>query len=219
MEGKGHVFVVDDETVIRQSLTLLLRSSGYESRPFSNGDDFLDAAPYLPPGCAIVDIHMPGLDGLQVQDQLLDNRPDIPLIFITGVGDVPMAVRALKKGAVDFIEKPFDDEVLLDCLATAMKRIDAQADRHAKHSKARERMARLTLRESQVLHELVLGNSNKMVAFKLDLSVRTVEMHRARIMRKIGARSLAEAIHVAVEAGPEDGDAPTGTEERLSALG
>lgn len=216
MEGKGHVFVVDDETVIRQSLTLLLRSCGYDSRPFSSGDDFLDAAPYLPPGCAIVDVHMPGLDGLQVQDQLLDHRPDIPLIFITGVGDVPTAVQALKKGAVDFIEKPFNDDALLACLATAMERIDAQADRHERHSKACERMGRLTLRESQVLHELVLGNSNKMVAYKLDLSVRTVEMHRARIMRKIGARSLAEAIHVAVEAASESGDKPARSEGRLS---
>jgi two-component system response regulator FixJ len=204
MEGKGHVFVVDDETVIRQSLTLLLRASGYDSRPFSSGDDFLEAAPYLPPGCAIMDIHMPGVDGLEVQDQLLDNRPDIPLIFITGMGDVPTAVRAIKNGAVDFIEKPFDDDVLLDCLAAAMKKIDAQADRHAKHAAARELVGRLTLRETQVLRELVLGNSNKMVAYKLDLSVRTVEMHRARIMRKIGARSLADAIHVAVEAGLEE---------------
>lgn len=204
MGGRGHVFVVDDETLIRQSLTLLLRSSGYDSRPFSSGDDFLDAAPYLPPGCAIVDINMPGLDGLQVQDQLRTDRPDIPLIFITGIGDVPTAVQALKKGAVDFIEKPFNDDVLLGCLATAMERVDAQADRHARHAVALERMARLTLRESQVLRELVHGNSNKMVAHKLDLSVRTVEMHRARIMRKIGARSLAEAVLVAVEAGPAD---------------
>jgi two-component system response regulator FixJ len=204
MEGKGHVFVVDDETVIRQSLTLLLRASGYDSRPFSSGDDFLEAAPYLPPGCAIMDIHMPGVDGLEVQDQLLDNRPDIPLIFITGMGDVPTAVRAIKNGAVDFIEKPFDDDVLLDCLATAMKKIDAQAGRHAKRAAARELIGRLTLRETQVLRELVHGKSNKMVAYKLDLSVRTVEMHRARIMRKIGARSLADAIHVAVEAGLEE---------------
>jgi two-component system response regulator FixJ len=204
MEGKGHVFVIDDETVIRQSLTLLLRASGYDSRPFSSGDDFLEAAPYLPPGCAIMDIHMPGVDGLEVQDQLLDNRPDIPLIFITGMGDVPTAVRAIKNGAVDFIEKPFDDDVLLDCLEAAMKKIDAQAGRHAKRAAARELIGRLTLRETQVLRELVHGKSNKMVAYQLDLSVRTVEMHRARIMRKIGARSLADAIHVAVEAGLEE---------------
>ncbi|HTH29345.1 MAG TPA: response regulator [Sphingobium sp.] len=202
MGGKGHVFVVDDESLIRQSLTLLLRSSGYDSRPFSSGDDFLDAAPYLPPGCAIMDVHMPGLDGLQVQDQLRTDRPDIPLIFITGVGDIPTAVRALKKGAVDFIEKPFDDDVLLGCLASAMERVDAQAGRHARRAEAVERMARLTPREAQVLDELVHGSSNKAVAHKLDLSVRTVEMHRARIMRKIGARSLAEAILVALEAGP-----------------
>jgi two-component system response regulator FixJ len=158
---------------------------------------FLDAAPALAPGCVILDIRMPEMDGLQLQAQLIEHNVPLPVIMVTGQGDVQSAVRAMKAGAVDFIEKPYDDEVLLRTIEAALARV-SRTGRDAETAEAVRRIATLTSRERQVLDALIAGRPNKVIAFDLGISVRTVEVHRARMMDRLGVRQLAEAVRLAV---------------------
>jgi len=197
------VFVVDDDRAVRESLALLVQSVGLEVETFSGAGEFLDA--YQPDrrGCLITDIRMPGMSGLELQERLTEEGYHIPVIVLTGFGDVPAAVRALKGGAVDFVEKPFNPQALLDLVQQALVReaeLREQADREANLA---EHMALLTPREREVMALVVAGKANKVIAIDLSISERTVELHRGRIMKKMQARSLAELMRIVLPPGDE----------------
>ena len=192
MSVPGTVFVVDDDQAVRESLALLVQSVGIEAETFASAREFLDT--YRPDqrGCLITDIRMPGMSGLELQEQLSSDGVRIPVIVLTGHGDVPAAVRALKGGAVDFVEKPFNPQALLDLVQQAIAK-DAEIRELADQEAAvAERMSLLTPREHEVMTLVVAGKANKVIAIELSISERTVELHRGRIMKKMQARSLAE---------------------------
>jgi two-component system, LuxR family, response regulator FixJ len=201
MSGLGNVYVVDDEPIIRRSISLLLNEAGYFCRPFATGGDLIEALDYLGPGCVLLDINMPEMSGLDVQDRLNDCRSDMAVIFMTAVGDIPMAVRAIKKGAMNFIEKPFADERLLEMIAEAQSKLAERVRSASRSNEAVNRLAKLTPREMDVMRGLLRHGSNKSVAYGLQLSPRTVEMHRANIMKKVGARNFATVVQLALDAG------------------
>lgn len=194
------VFIVDDDDGVRDSLAVLLESAGYAVETFASAASFLDAAASRHPGCLIVDIRMPGMDGLTLQRELNALGSPLALIVMTGHGDVPLAVQAMKAGAVDFIEKPFDVDALLTSLRDALARA-ARARRPAVAGPdVAARLAQLTPRERDVLNGLVAGDPNKVIAFNLKISPRTVEIHRARVMEKTGASSLSQLVRMVLEA-------------------
>ena len=195
------VYIVDDDEAVRDSLSVLLESKGYAVKSFVSAPEFLSAAPLLPVGCLIVDIRMPEMDGLELQQHLTDRSLDFPLIVITGHGDVPLAVRAMKAGAVDFIEKPFASEAILSSLEAALSRLTTPSEEDPARAAASAKLALLSSREIQVLQGLLAGLPNKTIAYDLEISPRTVEIHRARVMAKMGARSLSELIRLALAAG------------------
>ena len=197
----GHVYIVDDDAIIRRSLVLLLGEAGYACRPFAAGSDLVDALDYLEPGCILLDVNMPGLNGFDVQDHIADRRPDLPIVFMTAAGSIPAAVRVIKKGAIDFIEKPFSDEALFAIVANAQEQLQESVRAASRATEAAARLSTLTAREAEVMRSLLRGDTNKSVANELQLSIRTVEMHRANILRKIGVRSIAAAVHLASDAG------------------
>ncbi len=189
------VHLIDDDDGVRDGLTILLAEAGFAVRAFRSGTDFLDAASSVSNGVIISDIRMPGIDGLELQQRLNSLKIHIPLIFITGHGDVQMAVQAIKAGASDFIEKPFDDQILIDAVNTAARQQLPRSLAQQNHEAA-ERLASLTPREMEVLQCLVMGKLNKITAHELGMSVRTVETHRARIMQKTQAHSLSELVRM-----------------------
>jgi two-component system, LuxR family, response regulator FixJ len=195
------VYIVDDDEAVRDSLSVLLESKGYAVKSFVSAPEFLSAAPLLPVGCLIVDIRMPEMDGLELQQHLTDRSLDFPLIVITGHGDVPLAVRAMKAGAVDFIEKPFASEAILSSLEAALSRLTTPSEEDPAKAAATAKLALLSSRELQVLQGLLGGLPNKSIAYDLGISPRTVEIHRARLMDKTGARSLSGLIRLALAAG------------------
>ena len=195
------VYIVDDDEAVRDSLSILLESKGHRVRSFGSAPEFLAASPLLPIGCLIVDIRMPEMDGLELQERLSARALDFPLIVITGHADVPLAVRAMKAGAVDFIEKPFASETLLDSLDGALSRLASPSERDPATDTAVAKLALLSSREREVLEGLLAGLPNKSIAYDLAISPRTVEIHRARVMDKMGARSLSELIRLALAAG------------------
>ena len=190
------VYVVDDDSMIRRSLSFYLSTIGYSARPFICGADFLTELPALSPGCVILDIRMPDKDGLQVINEMGHYRGSFPVIFMTGHGDVAAAVRAMRFGAYDFLEKPYEEEALLRTLEEAWASLDQNRDVRGKQIIADAAIQSLTTREYEVLSGLASGAANKEIAYRLDISVRTVEMHRARMMRHLGTRSLAEALRL-----------------------
>jgi two-component system, LuxR family, response regulator FixJ len=191
------VYVVDDDAAVRRSLERLLESAGIRVISYETSFAFLEAAPGLAPGCVLLDLKMPEMDGLELQALLRKCNVSLPAIVMTGQGDVQSAVRAMKAGAIDFIEKPCNDDVLLDAIEAALTKPN-RADLGRDTAEAARRMATLTPREHQVLDALVKGRPNKVIAFDLGISVRTVEVHRARMMERLGVRQLAEAIRLAV---------------------
>ncbi|HSD42212.1 MAG TPA: response regulator transcription factor [Burkholderiales bacterium] len=193
------VYVIDDEPAIRDSLAMLLRSVGLPSRTFPTAPAFLEAFDGAAPGCAIADVRMPGMSGLELQEALRARAARLPVIIITGHGDIAMAVRAMKAGAADFIEKPFNEQVLLDAVhrALAQNRADAPSA-GANRTEIEARVATLTPREREVMLLIAEGRPNKVVATRLGLSTRTVEVHRAKVMEKMSARSLAELVRMAI---------------------
>ncbi len=193
------VYVVDDDEAVRDSLTLLLKAVGLASQTFSSAAQFLHSHDPEQHGCLVADIRMPGLSGLDLQDELNRRGAHIPLIFITGHGDVPMAVDAMKSGALDFIEKPFRDQDLLDRVQQALAWDKERRIENLKTLAIRERLATLTPRETEVMERVVQGQANKVIAMDLGVSQRTVEIHRARVMEKMGIRSVAKLVR-AVEA-------------------
>jgi two-component system response regulator FixJ len=189
------VFIVDDDDAVRDSLQILLESAGLTVEVFASPLEFLASSAPSRAGCLLVDVRMPDMDGIQVKESLSAGHHQLPVIVMTGHADVPLAVRAMKAGVVDFIEKPFDDEVIIETVRRALK-LGSPAP-----SEAAQRIAQLTPREREVLDGLVAGHANKVIAFDLDISPRTVEIHRARVMEKMQARSLSQLVRMALEAG------------------
>jgi two-component system response regulator FixJ len=204
-EQKPTVFVVDDDAAVRDSLRLLLKSVGLPVEVFESAQDFLDADRDDRPGCLVLDIRMPGMSGLELQVKLNERHSILPIIFITGHGDVPMAVEAMQAGAVDFIQKPFRDQDLLDRINQALEKDAGSRRMLAERNMIRKRLESLTPREREVLDLVVAGKANKVIAGDLNLSQRTVEIHRARVMEKMEAHSLAHLVRMVLEVErPED---------------
>lgn len=198
------VVVIDDDPGVRDSLRVLLEAAGFESKAFASALAFL-ADPPAQAGCAIIDIRMPEMDGLTLQEEMAKRKIEIPVIVVTGHGDVPMAVRAMKAGATDFIEKPFDDETLIAAVHRAVAFGSKVRNKSAEAKAAQDLMDLLTPRERSVLEQLVAGRSNKVAAYELGISPRTIEIHRARIMDKMKARSLSDLVRVSLSAAPSNG--------------
>jgi two-component system response regulator FixJ len=194
------VYLVDDEAAVRRSVGFMLKTSGYDVEAFESGEAFLKVAAHLPPGCVLLDVRLGGLDGLDVQQALKDRGIILPVVIITGHGDVALAVRAMKAGAVDFLEKPFEKAALLASIANAQRRNDGREELARLAEQARAQLNALTPRERDVLNGLVEGQSNKVIAYDLGISPRTVEIHRANLMSKLGVNSLSDALKIAFTA-------------------
>jgi two-component system, LuxR family, response regulator FixJ len=194
------VHVVDDDEAVRDSLGLLLESAGLSVRTYDSATTFLTALPNMTAGCVLTDVRMPGLDGIELQRRLKDLGVRLPVIVMTGHGDVPVAVEALKAGAVDFLEKPFDDAQLLAAVSSALAASQRTRDEENAVAQIATRIASLTPREREVLDRLVAGQPNKTIAYDLGSSPRTVEVHRARVMEKMGVRSLPELVRMTIAA-------------------
>lgn len=195
---KATVFVVDDDQAMRNSLKWLIESVGVQVESFSSADDFLGQYQAGRSGCLVLDVRMPGMSGLDLQDYLVENNIRIPVVIITGHGDVPMAVRAMKSGAIDFIEKPFNDEALLDAIRRAIAFEEQQRNHQSEHIQVKKRLSSLTPREREVMDMVTEGKSNKEIANTLGVSAKTIEAHRARVMEKMQAGSLAELVRMAL---------------------
>lgn len=193
------IYVVEDDAGVRRSLERLLDAAGFRAISYETPAAFLNAAPSLSAGCILLDMRMPDMDGLELQACLIELGISLPVILMTGQGDVQGAVRAMKAGAVDFIEKPFSDAVLFNAIKAAFARSN-RSDRMREAEAAAKRIAKLSPREREVLDALVDGRPNKIIAFDLGLSVRTIEVHRARMMDRLGVGQLAEAVRLAVMA-------------------
>ena len=193
------VYIVDDDAAVRDSLRMMLQAAGYQVRTFSQASQFLADAE-LDRGCLIADIRMPEMSGLELQEELVRRKAEIPVIIITGHGDIPLAVRAMSAGAIDFIEKPFERERMLGSIEKAMQVGTKNQSRGAEIRAALDLLQQLTPREKSVLEELVKGHANKVIANVLDISPRTVEIHRARIMSKLHARSLSDIVRTSLAA-------------------
>jgi FixJ family two-component response regulator len=195
---ESRVHIVDDDEAMRDSLKWLLESHGLEVELYASGDAFLAAFNSGFRGCLVLDVRMPGMNGLDLYSQLQARHSTLPVIFITGHGDVPMAVSALKKGAVDFIEKPFNDQDMLRLIESCLRQDRAAAARRAEDASVTQRLQRLTQREREVLALIVAGKLNKQIADELRISIKTVEVHRSRVMEKMGANSVAELVQLAL---------------------
>ena len=193
-EQSPTVFIVDDDAAIRFAMQALMDSVNLNHEIFASADEFLEKITEQRPGCLVLDIRMPGLGGLELQEELIKRGNTLPIIFITGHGDVPMAVEAMQKGAVDFIQKPFRDQELLDRIREALATDEERREEQQAHAEVASRLARLTNREREVFDLVVTGNPNKVIAYELGVSQRTVEIHRARVMEKMQARSLADLV-------------------------
>jgi two-component system, LuxR family, response regulator FixJ len=193
------VFIVDDDEAVRASLGFLLKSVGIAATSLESAQAFLASHDALQPGCLLLDIRMPGMSGLELQQQLNLRGAIIPVIFITGHGDVPMAVAAMKDGAFDFLQKPFRDQDLIDRVQRALVRDQENRVALSQHTKIRARLDSLTSREREVLALMTRGKPNKVMAADLGISQRTVEIHRARVMEKMEARSLAQAVRMMMD--------------------
>ena len=200
-EKPATVFVVDDDDAVRTSLRLLLKSVGLPVETFGSAQEFLDAFEADRAGCLVLDIRMPGMSGLELQQRLNEMHAIVPIVFITGHGDVPMAVEAMQHGAVDFIQKPFRDQDLIDRINQALEKDRENRAGLKERDAIRRRMEQLTPREREVLDLVTKGKANKVIAGDLNVSQRTVEIHRARVMEKMGASSLAHLVRMVIEAG------------------
>ena len=201
MQPEPIVYVIDDDDAVRQSLEFLLKTAGVSVRGFESAKAFLDVRPAIKSGCIITDVRMPEITGIDLLRHLKESGLDVPVIVITGHGDISLAVEAMKIGAVDFLEKPFDDDLLLAAVRSALN-TEAGAARHkAEIADIHDKLAALSNRERQVLEGLVAGKANKVIAFDLGISPRTVEIYRANLMTKMSANSLSDLVRMAMTAG------------------
>lgn len=196
-DGEKIVHVVDDDDSVRRSVGFMLKTSGYQVSSYASGTEILKNANDLRPGCVLLDIRMPDMDGLEVQEALRARGVALPVIIMTGHGDVPLSVRAMKAGAIDFIEKPFEKAVLLAAVEEGLATLDRATSARDRSKDAAVRLQVLTQREREVLDGLARGLPNKTIAYDLGISPRTVEIHRANLMTKLGVRSLSEALRLA----------------------
>ncbi len=195
------IFIVDDDEAVRDSLSMLVESAGHEAETFDLALAALDRCRMRRPDCILSDVRMPGMDGIEFQEKLIENGIDAPVVIMTGHGDVRLAVRAMKAGALDFIEKPFDDTAILASIAEAIGKHADRASPKPIDAELAARLESLTAREREVLDLLVSGDPNKVIAYRLQISPRTVEIHRARVMEKMRAKSLPELVRMAMELG------------------
>ncbi len=195
------IHLVDDDEAIRHSASFMLRHAGFRVKTYVDGVTFLEQAGEAEKGCILLDVQMPKMDGLQVQEALIERGVAMPVIVLTGHGDVAVAVRAMKAGAVDFVEKPYAKQTLVDALTRAFERLEARRKEDVLADEARGLIEHLTAREKEVLHGLVDGQTNKEIAISLDISPRTVEIHRANVMEKMGASNLSTVLRIAFAAG------------------
>jgi len=200
MSEQGKVYIIDDDEAVRDSLSWLMKSAGIQAETFASAGAFLDRCSAKLSGCLLLDIRMPGMSGLELQGVLNERGCHMPVIIISGHADVPMAVRALKSGAFDFIEKPFNDELLLGLVKRALEQESKQRESLAEADALRERMASLTPRELEVLDLVVAGAANKQISSELGVSTKTVEVHRARVMDKLQAESLSHLVRMVISA-------------------
>jgi FixJ family two-component response regulator len=208
------VFVVDDDVSVRESLELLIEFAGWQPETFASAGEFLARPRTATPNCLVLDVSLPDLNGLELQKLIASERTDMPIIFITGHGDVPMTVQAMKGGAVEFLTKPFDDEVLLSAIRHALKRSAAVLNDQAETSALRSNYESLTPREQDVMRCVVAGMLNKQIGLKLGISEITVKAHRGKMMQKMKAESLADLVKTAVRLGLAPAKNPWHTTER-----
>ena len=199
------VFIVDDDAAFRDSLCWLLESAGHRVAAYPAAAAFLAAHDPHQPGCLVLDIRMPGMNGLELQDELQRHVIGIPIIFVTGHGDVPMAVSAIKKGAAEFIEKPFNDQTFLRLVEKALKLDAAQRREQARRMSVAARLEKLTVREREIMQFVIAGKMNKTIADELCISIKTVEAHRAKVMQKMGVGSVAKLVQIVLETAPARG--------------
>jgi len=212
MQSDAVVHVIDDDEAVRQSLTFLLKAAGLTVQTYESAASFLSELPGAAPGCVVTDVRMPDVSGIDLLRRLKEMQAPLPVIVITGHGDVPLAVEAMKYGALDFLEKPFDDDTILNAVRSALSRQDAETRRETDRAEIFDKLATLSKRERQVLEGLVAGHPNKTIAFDHGISPRTVEIYRANLMSKMGATSLSDLVRMALiggllEGGPKGGPA------------
>lgn len=198
MQPEPIIYVIDDDDAVRQSLEFLLKTAGMTVRGFEHAKAFLDILPQVQHGCVITDVRMPGMSGIDLLSRLKDSNPNLPVVVITGHGDISLAVEAMKIGAIDFLEKPFDDDHLIAAVRAALNRDAGVVKRKAELGEITEKLAALSNRERQVLDGLVAGKANKSIAFDLGISPRTVEIYRANVMTKMAANSLSDLVRMAM---------------------
>jgi len=201
MQPEPMVYVIDDDDAVRHSLEFLLKTAGIEARGFESAKAFLEILPQIKSGCIITDVRMPEITGIDLLRRVKESGVDIPVIVITGHGDISLAVEAMKIGAVDFLEKPFDDDLLVASVRSALNKDAGTARQKAEIADIHDRLAALSNRERQVLEGLVAGKANKIIAFDLGISPRTVEIYRANVMTKLEANSLSDLVRMAMTAG------------------
>jgi two-component system, LuxR family, response regulator FixJ len=200
LNQEATVFVVDDDDAVRESLAFLMKSIGLKAESFPSAQAFLDSYNPARAGCLVLDIRMPGMSGLELQEKLIQMGSILPIIFITGHGDVPMAVKAIKAGAADFVQKPFRDQELIDRIREVLEEDSHTRAEKLQRTEILRRMETLTEREREVMGQVVDGKANKVVAIDLNVSQRTVEIHRANVMEKMKARSLAQLVRLVMKA-------------------
>ncbi len=195
------IFVIDDDESVRRSLPLLLKASDYDVETFSSSEEFLNREKFNGTGCIILDINLEGISGLELQEELLNKQDSLPIVFITGKGGVPESVQALKKGAIDFLQKPFDDEQLLNAVEEALTKSHEIKKEFDQLKKLQDLLSNLTDRELEVFKYVITGMLNKQIAYKLNIAEHTVKLHRGKITEKLGVKSVAELVRIAEKAG------------------
>ena len=201
MSDQRTIYIVDDDVAVRDSLEAMLLVQGFVTATFESAEAFLDAATPALDGCVLLDVRMPGMSGLELQKRLKQDGIGIPVILMTGHGDIKMSVEAMREGAADFIEKPCSNETIMASIESALQRAAGSQRSDALVDEIKLRIDRLTVREREVLEQLVVGNANKVIAYELDISPRTVEVHRARVMEKLQARNLSHLVRIAIAGG------------------
>jgi len=195
------IFVIDDDASVRRSLPLLLKASDYDVETFSSSEEFLNREQFNGTGCIILDINLEGISGLELQEELMNKQDSLPIVFITGKGGVPESVQALKKGAIDFLQKPFDDEQLLNAVEEALTKSHEIKKEFDRLKKLQDLLSNLTDRELEVFKYVITGMLNKQIAYKLNIAEHTVKLHRGKITEKLGVKSVAELVRIAEKAG------------------
>ncbi len=200
-EQPATVFIVDDDDAIRDSMSMLMETIGLNTQSFASAQEFLDSFDVDKPGCLVLDIRMPGMSGLELQQELVRKNSMLPIVFVTGHGDIPMAVQAIQNGAADFIQKPFRDQDLLDRVNQALKSCHEVHNSQQQSQSVKAHIHNLTPREHQIMEMIVEGKANKVIAIDLGLSQRTIEAHRKNVMQKLEARSLADLVRIVTQTG------------------